>query len=156
MLDGVAYAVETIESLIPEVSAMLPARMAEYEVYGPPLEAAPNYDTYLKLAGVGMMIGVSIRDRGELIGYWLGMKFPDPHHVMAGRRVMVFMSQAFHVLPEWRAKIAPSFFRYLEGVCRERGGDLLAQRIRPLERSEGYLEAKGYQLSEVVYVKRLF
>lgn len=155
MLSAITFAVEDAEALEPELRPLLPSHMAEFEVYEWPLEPSPDFETYRMLSQSGRLVAFTARVRDQLVGYWLGVRFSDPHHTIAGRRAEVMMSQAHHIVPEWRAKVAPGFFRYIERGARERGIDLLAQRVRPGERSEGFMGAIGYKRAELVMAKQL-
>lgn len=149
------YTIENFGGLEAELRIILPERQAEFEIYGPPMESVADFETYHALAKAGILVTIAMRNDNKLIGYWLGIKFPDPHHLIDGRKVMVLMSQVCHILPEWRPKVARGLDAFLDRLAREIGIDLVAQRIRPLERARQFYEARGYRLSELVLVKRL-
>lgn len=147
------FAAEPALELEAELRALLPAHMAEFNPYSAPLEAVSDYETYRKLASSGILVAVSARAEGELVGYWLGVKCGDPHHRIGGKPVMLLSSMAFYIAPLWRARAASSFFKAIEAVAVQEGVALLGHRVRPGGTSGRFLEALGYKMTEMVYVK---
>lgn len=150
----IAYRIESALEAEAELRELLPAHMEEFERYGPPFEATPDFPTYHTLAQSGRLLMVGARDdSGALVGYWLGLLFADPHHRIRGEPAKVAMGMAYYIVPALRAHIAKKFFDCVEEAATRSGATMLSLRTRPEGRSGQFLEAIGYRLAEMVYVK---
>jgi hypothetical protein len=147
----IQYAIENALELEPELRPLLPAHMAEFDIYEAPFQSAPDFEIYRRLAISGLMFAVTARSDSELIGYALMALAPDAHHKMNGRPVLTASSLAFYIAPDYRARTAKSFFRAIEMAASSYGASLLGIRARP-GRAD-FLELIGYRLAECVYTK---
>lgn len=152
-MTDIAYATEDPLSLEPELVPLLPAHMAEFDVYGPPFVSAPNLELYRKLAAAGFLFAVTARHDDDLIAYALLSLAPDPHHTIGGKPVLLASTLAWHILPDWRPRVARGFFRAIEIASEQRGAALLGIRARPGERVSEFLEAVKFVEAERIMVK---
>lgn len=147
------YAVENPLAIEGELRPLLPLHMDEFNIYGEPFENAPNFEAYRKLASIGLLSAITVRDDDRLVGYGLVVLFPDLHHEINGQPVMAMTSSAFHILPEYRAKCAKRFFDEIEKFAVERGASVVGHRVRPNNKASAFLSAIGYHVGEVLLVK---
>ena len=153
----IEFAIERASEIEGEIRDLLPEHLGEFDIYEPPFEPVIDFPMYRAIDHAGRLLTVTARDDGVLVGYWLGLKFNDPHHHVRGHTAPVIMGQVFHIRASYRAKIAKQMFQFMESVAERGGAVAIAQRVRPKggPRSGAFLEAIGYIAAEAVFVKPL-
>jgi hypothetical protein len=71
---------EDFAPFLEEVKPLLPLHYAELALNKDRVPLSPQYDEYLRRDALGMVMAVTVRDAGELVGYFVGFIAPGLHY----------------------------------------------------------------------------
>jgi hypothetical protein len=72
--------IESFEERLAELQVLLPAHYEELALNKDKVPLSPQYDIYLARERAGQLIFVTLRDAGELVGYFIGFIAPGLHY----------------------------------------------------------------------------
>lgn len=145
--------VEGFRDRLEELKPLLPAHydlLSVHKEKGFPLR--PQYANYFAREAAGVLLFVTLRKDGLLIGYWIGNIAPGEHYETCLTSIM----DIWNILPEFMPTIAPKIL--FDAVHREmkRRGVNLSFMGEKLHRPCGRLfELYGYKPMEKTYAKWL-
>ena len=146
------FAVESYSACEAEMRLLYPRHWAELATDKTiPLE--PNYAKYRELDAAGLVLLVTARDDGMLVGYYVGFVLPSLHYSTTPS----CHTDMFFVMPEWRGEGLPGLklFRCVEAELRRRGIVRWYAQSK-LHRDTGILLRRlGFRAVETHYEKRL-
>lgn len=114
----ITTAVERLEHILDEVKLLLPEHYEKLALdkSGSPLD--PMYEVYLEREQDGQISVVTLRDNGQLIGYWVAFICPGLHY----RTVLTSTMDIWNVKPEYAHTTAPlRLIKAVEAEMRRRG-----------------------------------
>jgi GNAT superfamily N-acetyltransferase len=91
--------IESLTQGLEEIKPLFPLHYEElslHQFHGIPLN--PQYDEYLKRDACGSVLYATLRERGKLIGYFVGFIAPGLHY----QDCLTLTMDIFYVLPEHR------------------------------------------------------
>lgn len=110
--------VESFEERLGELQVLLPLHYRELALNQDKVPLSPRYGDYIDRERVGGLLFVTLRDAGELVGYFIGFIAPGLHYSTC----LTCTMDIFCVHPERRKGSAGvRMFRFVEAELRRRG-----------------------------------
>ena len=148
----ITYQVEPFSRLIEELKPLLQSHYEEIARHKDKIALNPDYDKYRVLDRMGFLHGVTVRDDGKLVGYFLSFVTPHLHykdHVMSSNDV-VFISKPYR-----KGTIAARMFKFAEKTLREKGVAKMIVNVKIANDFGSLLDRLGYIPIERIYEKML-
>lgn len=149
------YQIEDGGELIPseEMRPLLELHWNEVAGHKDKIKLNPDYEKYRTLAEQDLLCCVTMREDGELVGYFICFVFPHIHykdHLMA-------MNDAIFILQEHRKGLTPavSLIKFMERELRGRGVSKMIMNTKLSHDFGSILTRLGFQAFEKVYDKVL-
>ena len=110
--------VESFEERLAELQAILPEHNRELWLYPAHVSLNPQFDVYIKREKAGELLFVTLRDTGELVGYFIGFILFGLHY----STVLTCHQDIFFVRKDKRKGSAGiRLFRFVEQELKRRG-----------------------------------
>lgn len=110
--------VESFEQHLEELKVLLPAHYRELALNQDQVPLSPIYPIYIERERRGELLFVTLRDAGELVGYFIGFIAPGLHYSTC----LTCTMDIFYVRQDRRTSTAGvRMFRFVEGELRRRG-----------------------------------
>ena len=111
--------VESFEDRLEELKVLLPAHYAELALNQDRVPLSPQYDIYIDRERRGELLFITMRDEGEMIGYFIGFVSPGLHYSTCLTCIM----DIFYIHPDKRGGALPGvrLFRFVEVELKRRG-----------------------------------
>lgn len=110
--------IEELSDVLPELRVLFPQHYRELALNQDQVPLDPQYDIYLERARRGEVLCAVLRERGEVIGYFVGFVAPGLHY----RTCLTLTMDIFYVRQERRAGLnGIRLFRCVEAEARRRG-----------------------------------
>jgi GNAT superfamily N-acetyltransferase len=110
--------VESFEERLAELQVLLPLHYRELALNQDKVPLSPRYGDYIDRERAGGLLFVTLRDAGELVGYFIGFIAPGLHYSTC----LTCTMDIFYVHPEKRTGSAGiRMFRFVETELRRRG-----------------------------------
>jgi GNAT superfamily N-acetyltransferase len=144
--------VESLTAMLPELQPVFPEHYRELALDQDHVPLDPQYDEYLRRDAAGMIMLVTLRDRGELIGYFVGFVAPGLHY----RTTLTLTMDIFYVRRDHRGNGAGFvLFRAVEAEAKRRGVQRMLVGSKCHKEASWLFERLGYDRIEVYYSKWL-
>lgn len=145
---------EEFKSALPEMEPFFPDHWKELALHQEEISLDVDYDRYHKLAEMGILKIITVRDSGKLIGYHWVLVNQHLHY----KSTVYAMTDVYYVHPNYRkGNIGVKLFQESEKILRLLGVKVMAvfakEKINPGVGAT--LEYAGFKNSESVYVKLL-
>lgn len=92
--------VESFADRLHELKPLLPLHWAELALDKDKVPLDPQYDVYIAREERGEVLFVTLRDAGELVGYFIGFIAPGLHY----KTCLTLTMDIFYVVPQHRGK----------------------------------------------------
>lgn len=148
----ITYQREHWDDCVDELRGIWKEQWQSLGTYKDRIELAVDEPKYEQAEATGILIVVTMRDDGKLIGYFTGMTTPHMHH----SGVMICWSDVYYLLPEYRK--GANGMRFLQAVMRllkDAGVIKLYLSTKVHEDHGALLEVIGMKLTDRVYTKFL-
>lgn len=110
--------VESFEQRLEELKVLLPAHYEELALNKDHVPLSPQYSLYIERERAGQLVFVTLRDAGELVGYFIGFVSPGLHYSTC----LTCNMDIFYVRADKRQGSAGvRLFRLVEQELRRRG-----------------------------------
>ncbi|MFZ6743497.1 hypothetical protein ACO0LC_09755 [Undibacterium sp. JH2W] len=110
--------VESFTEMLAELKTLLPLHYEELALDKKHVPLSPQYDIYRQHEESGKLLFVTLREAGEMIGYFIGMVSPGLHYSTCLTCIM----DIFYVRKDKRMGTAGiRLFRFVEKELRRRG-----------------------------------
>lgn len=110
--------VESFEQRLEELQRLLPLHYRELALNQDKVPLSPRYDIYIANERADQLVFVTLRDNGELVGYFIGFVSPGLHYSTC----LTCTMDIFFVHPDKRKGSAGvRLFRAVEAELRRRG-----------------------------------
>jgi GNAT superfamily N-acetyltransferase len=140
--------VENFEPFLEEVKPILPLHYAELALNQDKVPLSPQYDEYLRRNALGMILLVTLRKQGELIGYFVGFVAPGLHYSTC----LTLHLDIFYVHPDHRGSGGGIvLFKAVEREAKRRGVQRLFTGSKMHKDASWLFERLGYELVETTY-----
>jgi hypothetical protein len=114
-------------------------------------DVMPDTDSYQRLADQGILVIITLRDRGELKGYIEGFSYQGLHH----HKIKGGIGDSMYLEPDYRAYIAPMAEKF-EAEMQRLGVEIIGWPVTPEGPIHRVLKALKYVGDDIVMEKRLF
>lgn len=139
---------EAFPEFLEEVKPLLPEHYAELALNQDRVPLSPQYDEYLRRDALGMVLTVTVRDAGKLVGYFVGFIAPGLHYSTC----LTLQLDIFWIHPEHRGqKGGFMLFKAMEAEAKRRGIQRLFVGSKCHLPADWLFEKLGYQKVESVY-----
>ena len=110
--------IENFEQQLPELKVLLPGHYRELALNQDQVPLDPQYAMYIERERQGGLLFVTLRDAGELVGYYIGFIAPGLHY----RTCLTCTTDIFYLRPDKRKGGAGlRMFQFVESELRRRG-----------------------------------
>lgn len=110
--------VESFEERLDELKVLLPLHYAELALNQDQVPLSPRYNVYIEHERAGGLLFVTLRDAGELVGYFIGFVAPGLHYSTC----LTCTMDIFFIRKDRRTGSAGvRMFRFVEAELRRRG-----------------------------------
>ena len=149
----ISFVPERLANCVEEIRGLASAHYLEAGRYSPAHSESVDWDAYLQMDALGVLLSVIVRDDGVLVGYWGGIQHSDMHSAFAGQRILALSQVVWYMLPSYR-RVAKQFCRAIERVAAEKGCSWVSFGAWD-ERTDALRGKIGYIRGEFVRVKVL-
>lgn len=109
--------VESLTERLEEMKPLFPMHWEELALNKDRVPLDPQYDIYLERDAKGQVMFVTLRELGELVGYFVGFVAPGLHY----RTCLTLTMDIFYVRPDKRGRCGVKLFRAVETEAKRRG-----------------------------------
>lgn len=146
----ITIAHEAYESVKDELSELIYLHWEEIALYQDHIKLNPNWKEYARLSASGALRMFTVRDDGELVGYFVLVVSPSLHysdHVFATNDVIF-------IKPEFRKGTAGGrLIKFAEDQLRAEGVTLMTVNTKVHAPFDPLMERMGFDLIERIYAK---
>jgi len=142
--------VESLTERLPELMPLFPLHYEELALNKDKVPLDPQYNIYLERDARGEVVFVTMRDAGELVGYFVGFIAPGLHY----RTCLTCTMDIFYVHPSKRNGTAGvRLFRAVEKELKRRGVQRWFVGSKCHKDASALFERLGFNRVEVYYSK---
>ncbi len=143
--------IESFEERLEELQTLLPMHYEELALNKDKVPLSPQYDVYIERERRGELIFVTMRDAGELVGYFIGFIAPGLHYSTC----LTCTMDIFYIHPSRRSQGLPGvrLFRAVEKELKRRGVDRWFVGSKVKADASSLFEFLEFQKVEVYYSK---
>lgn len=110
--------VEPFAERLPELMPLLPLHYEELALNKDKVPLDPQYEVYLQHDAEGSLLLVTLREAGELVGYFIGFVSPGLHY----KTCLTCIMDIFYVRPDKRGgRAGIKLFKFVEEELKRRG-----------------------------------
>lgn len=145
--------VESFEERLAELQELLPLHYRELALNQDKVPLSPQYGIYIERERRGELLFVTMRDAGELVGYFIGFIAPGLHYSTC----LTCTMDIFFIHPSRRGNALPGvrLFRAVEAELRRRGVQRWFAGSKCKADASSLFEFLDFERVEVYYSKWL-
>jgi len=144
--------IESFEERLEEFKPLFPIHWEELALNKDKVPLDPQYDLYIDRERAGELLFVTLRKKGEAVGYFIGFIAPGLHY----KTCLTCSMDIFYVHPEHRGSSAgKQLFRFVENELRRRGVDRWFVGSKNHKDASWLFESLEFDLCETYYTKWL-
>ena len=141
--------VESLTERLPELQPLFPMHWQELALNQDKVPLDPQYNIYLDRDARGEVLFVTLRELGELVGYFVGFVAPGLHY----RTCLTLTMDIFYVRPDKRGRCGIKLFRTVEAEAKRRGVQRMFVGSKCHADASWLFERLGYTEVERYYSK---
>ncbi len=141
--------VERLTERLEEMKPLFPLHWEELALNKDRVPLDPQYDVYLERDSRGEVLFVTLRELGELVGYFVGFVVPGLHY----RTCLTLTTDIFYVRPDKRGRCGVKLFREVEREAKRRGVKRMFVGSKCHKDASWLFERLGYTEVERYYSK---
>jgi GNAT superfamily N-acetyltransferase len=145
------FAVESLNAILEEIKPLFEKHWEEINRMKHLFVLNPDWDMYDKMEQSDLMVLITVRAEGALVGYAAYTKMHHPHY----KNVMIAQNDVVFVLPEHRGQTGRRLIQAAEAALESMGIQCVTMHVKPYKNFGPMLERTGYKLHELVYLKEL-
>jgi GNAT superfamily N-acetyltransferase len=142
--------VESFADRLSELMPILPLHWEELALDKDKVPLDPQYDVYIERERRGELLFMTMRHRGELVGYFIGFVAPGLHY----KTCLTLTMDIFYVVPEHRGKRGGvALFSAVKEEAKRRGVRrwFVGNKEHAKVHATALFEALGFELVETYY-----
>ena len=148
----ITFHIESFEEQLEELKFLLPLHYEELALNKDTVPLDPQYDIYVARERAGELLFVTLREAGELVGYFIGFIAPGLHY----RTCLTCTMDIFFVHPDKRGQGAgEQLFAFVEKELRRRGVRRWFVGSKCHKDASWLFERLGFEQVEIYYSKML-
>lgn len=145
------FASESVATVIREIGPLIQQHWQEIAQY-PDIALSPDFDQYHFLDSCGQLRIFTARVDGELIGYAIYLLAPALHY----SKSLQAKQDVLFLLPEHRKSFTGMrLIAYADESLRKDGVQVVYHHVKAAHNFGPLLERMGYELSDLIYSRRL-
>jgi len=146
----IRYAVETLDECLEELKPLLHKHYEEIAMYQDRIEFDPDYEAYYRLEEAGALHIVTVRDDGEIVGYYVSFVHAHMHYKQDKFSVndILFIDEAYR-----GSTVGYRLIKYVEKKLREIGVTVMTIHMKTEFPFERLCESLGMDKAEYLYTK---
>ena len=146
----ITFEIESFTDNLPELKVILPLHYEELALDKDKVPLSPQYDIYEAREALGELIFITAREKGELIGYFIGFISPGLHYSTC----LTCTMDIFYIHPEHRgSNFGFKLFDFVEKELKRRGVDRWFVGSKCHLDASWLFERLGFDRVEVTYSK---
>ncbi len=146
----IKYTVETLDECLEDMKPLLEKHYDEIAMYRDKIEFDPDYDMYYNLEAIGSLHMVTVRDDGNLVGYYVSFI----HHNLHYKQNKFSVNDILFVHPDYRgSSVAYRMLKFVEAELRKIGCTVMTLHMKTDFPFEPLCEAVGMDKAEYTYTK---
>lgn len=147
----ITYKRECVLDVLKDIQPLLERHYCEIAHY-PDITLNPDYERYAQAERLGMLQIYTARDFETLVGYAIYFVAPALHY----KDSIQGIQDILFVLPDYRlGSIAWRLLEFSEKHLSALGVQVVRQHMKAAHSFEPLLARRGYELEDLIYVKRL-
>jgi len=147
---NIRYTKEKLADIKEELEPLLVEHYKEIAAYQDKIELAPDWERYKTLEESGILKIVTVRDLGELIGYYVFLLIPNLHY----SKDLYAVNDIVLIKPEYRnSKIGVGLFNYVECWAKALGVSVMTMHMKTALPFDKLCEGLGWDYLERLYTK---
>lgn len=144
--------VESFEKQLDELKTLLPEHYKELALNQDKVPLDPQYEFYIQREREGGLLFVTLREAGELVGYFIGFIAPGLHY----RTCLTCTMDIFYVRQDKRGgRAGIKLFKFVEQELKRRGVDRWFVGSKCHKDASWLFEHLEFQKVEIYYSKWL-
>lgn len=149
---SLALSREKFADVYVELQPLFEKHWEEVAAYQDKIALDPDYDRYLHLERAGMLRAYILRNKGEVVGYWIFFVMPHPHY----RQDLFAVNDVVYVDPAYRhGDTTPACFTHIEAELAREGVAVLTYHMKTYRPFQAMMQGLGYDHLEHLYGKCL-
>jgi hypothetical protein len=144
--------VERWTTFYPDGKEIFPIHWEELALHREEIPLSIDEKKYEALDAQDILLILTARDQGALVGYFLWFLMPHGHYLSSG---VMGLTDMYYVLPEYRHGTGAKLFIASERELRNRGAIKAITSCKVHENHTLFLECMGWELSDYTFVKLL-
>lgn len=142
--------VEPFPPFLEEVQPLLPRHYEELSLHKGRFPLNPQFEEYLRRDALGMVMVVTLRAQGELVGYFVGFIAPGLHY----KDCLTLTLDIFWLAPEHRGNMGGvKLFKAVEAEAKRRGVAMLMMGSKNHKDTSGLFQRLGFEPVETYHQK---
>jgi len=114
----ITHHIENFQARLDELKVLLPAHYQELALNQDCVPLDPQYEVYIQREREGGLLFVTLREDGEMVGYYIGFIAPGLHY----KTCLTCITDIFYVRPDKRGGSAGAkMFKFVEKELIRRG-----------------------------------
>lgn len=132
---------ESLSLIISDIQDLLEDHYQEVAIDKSLMRLDPDYDTYRLLDDAGRLTIVTVRDSGDLIGYFIVLIHPHLHY----KNMTVANSDIFYIKNEYRGTgVSYRMFKYVIDLVERKGADCFYASYKTAHEHEKFFKKLGF------------
>lgn len=144
--------IESFQDRLGELSPLLPVHYEELALNKDKVPLDPQYDIYFERENRGELLFVTLREQGQLVGYFIGFINPALHY----KTCLTCIMDIFYVHPDSRGNGGGQLlFQFVEKELKRRKVDRWFVGSKCHKDASWLFERLGFEQVEIYYSKFL-
>ena len=144
------FARETVAGVWDEIQPLLAAHAAEISTFKD-IPLTPAKEIYFRMDEIGMARVFTARLHGRLIGYSVVLVAPGLHHAIS-----IQAQQDIIFIEKQHRGFGRRFIRWCDKQLEAEGVQVMRHHVNAKHNWSKILEQQGYELEELIFVRRFF
>lgn len=149
-MSKITYQQEAYDDIKFEIQPLLYQHWQEIAMYKDKIDLEPDWERYAELDRAGKLHIVTVRDDGELIGYYITLITKGLHY----KNTVYGMNDILLLKPEYRnAGVGKNLFQFAEDLLRQEGVTVMTIHMKAYQPFDALCEKLGFDYAERLYTK---
>lgn len=148
----ITYQKDTVEDVFRDIGETFVKHHEEVESFSKEVPLDIDRGQFEVLEAAGVLHTVSVRDDGNLIGYYVSMLTPHPHH----KGSLFAVNDILYIAPEYRSSgVAAGMISFAEEDLRGIGVTVMSFSMKTAHPFKSLADYLGFEETDIVYSKYL-
>jgi len=149
-MSKITYQQEDLSDIKFEIQPLLYQHWQEIAMYKDKIDLEPDWARYDELAESGKLHIVTVRDDGELVGYYVTVITKGLHY----KNTVYGINDILLLKPEYRnLGVGKNLFKFAEDLLRMEGVTVMTVHMKSYQPFDALCENLGFDYAERLYTK---